>query len=122
MVSPRVYGGTHVRNSYLNISWLTHRCQLFTLHTLPNLVGFLAILHTIMPTVEPTNGDTDRRDVPMRPVNHESLSPSDFRELATEHPERVESSKFVPPQLGDSHFGYFEVEYHQPIFRPVVNS
>lgn len=56
-------------------------------------------------------------DVHLEPVTKERLGPAEFLARLEESPERIESSSFVAPSLGDEHFGYFEVEYSNPIYK-----
>jgi hypothetical protein len=52
----------------------------------------------------------------MQPVERERVGPGQYLELESD-PDRVESASFVPPKLGDDHFGYFEVEYRTPVYK-----
>lgn len=68
----------------------------------------------------PGNGSSlDTREVSLQPIEHETLSPEGFLETLDDRREQIESSRFVPPKLGDDHFGYVEVDYKQPVFKPV---
>jgi hypothetical protein len=58
-------------------------------------------------------------EVPMRSVSKEHLSPEEFLETLEARRGKIESAQFVSPKLGDSHFGYFEVDYRRPIFKSV---
>lgn len=53
----------------------------------------------------------------LEPVMRERLSPSEFLSVLESKQDRVKSSNFVPPKLGDDHFGYFEVEYDEPVYK-----
>jgi len=58
-------------------------------------------------------------EISMQSVTQEQLSPEAFLDSLAEHQRHIKSSRFVAPKLGDSHFGYFEVEYKQPVFKPI---
>jgi len=70
-----------------------------------------------MSELSPTNGS--RNDIPMRMVESEQLSPQEFLNIAEEEPTRIKSSNFVPPKLGENHFGYVRIEYRKPVFKRI---
>lgn len=53
----------------------------------------------------------------LKPVTRERLSPGEFLRVLDSKREQIESSTFVPPKFGDDHFGYFEVEYSDPVYK-----
>ena len=66
----------------------------------------------------PFTGDMSPDDfLQFEPVRRERLSPAEFLEALNSDRDNIESSHFVAPQLGDDHFGYFEVEYRNPVYR-----
>ncbi|PEN06020.1 hypothetical protein CRI93_11100 [Longimonas halophila] len=75
----------------------------------------LAKYYTMRDTVEHS---TDQAEIQTFSVRRERLRPEEFITLAQEKAEVIRSSTFVPPQLDDNHFGYVEVEYERPQFRP----
>lgn len=41
-----------------------------------------------------------------------TMTPSKFLKLCSEHPERVESARMIPPRIGkDTHFGRIKVVF-----------
>lgn len=55
--------------------------------------------------------------IELEPVERERMSPAGFLSTLESDPDKIESSSFIPPRLGDDHFGYFEVEYRTPVYR-----
>jgi hypothetical protein len=55
-------------------------------------------------------------EIQLIPVERERLTPAQFLRTMRERRDLVESSSYNPPQLGDDHFGYFDVEYREPIY------
>ena len=72
------------------------------------------------------NGSAPETDgemaVSMRAVEQEKLSPEACLEVLETRRGQIERSTFVPPDVGDSHFGYFRVDYKKPIHRSVNHS
>jgi hypothetical protein len=65
-----------------------------------------------------TKQGVSQGEIPTFPVRRERLHPEEFLALVQEEAEIIRSSTFIPPQLEDNHFGYVEVEYERPQFRP----
>jgi hypothetical protein len=78
------------------------------------------LLHAIffVAMADPGTNGISKEEIPMQSVKQEHLSPSDFLEISESEPELIKSSRFVAPRLGEDHFGYFEVQYKQPVYRP----
>lgn len=55
--------------------------------------------------------------IQLKPVERERMSPTGFLATLESDADNIKSSSFIPPRLGDNHFGYFEVEYRNPIYR-----
>lgn len=66
----------------------------------------------------PFLGDSEPQGtIELKPVERERMSPAGFLATLESNADNIESSSFIPPRLGDDHFGYFEVEYRNPIYR-----
>ena len=61
--------------------------------------------------------ETRKSEVYLNPVERERLSPSEFIETVNRRSEDIRTTSYVPPKLGDDHFGYFEVEYDSPVYK-----
>ena len=46
----------------------------------------------------------------------ERVSPEAFLEILERRQSELKSFEFVPPRLGDKHFGYFRIEWKWPRF------
>lgn len=53
----------------------------------------------------------------LQPIEREQMGPAQFLDLLKRDSDRVESTTFISPKLGDDHFGYFEVEYRDPVYK-----
>jgi len=62
-------------------------------------------------------GPDSQESIELEPVEQERMSPSGFLKALESNADDIESSSFIPPRLGDDHFGYFEVKYRNPIYR-----
>lgn len=67
-----------------------------------------------LPFVESEDPSDELR---FEPVRKEQLGPAEFLRALDKRRGQIESSTFVMPSLGDDHFGYFEVEYTDPVYR-----
>lgn len=56
-------------------------------------------------------------EVKLDAVRRERLGPLEFLRILESDRENIKSSTFIPPELGDSHFGYFDIEYRTPIYK-----
>lgn len=56
----------------------------------------------------------------LTPVKREILSASEFLRLSQKDTHRIERSRFVPPRIGETNFGRFEVIYRTPVMRPLA--
>lgn len=70
-----------------------------------------------LPSLFRSKPERKNSSVNLEPVTREYLTSVEFLELIESDPERIESSTFVAPRLGDMHFGYFEVEYRDPVYK-----
>lgn len=52
-------------------------------------------------------------------VNKESVTPTDFLNIARKNSSVIKSTKFIPPRIGGDSFGHFEVEYRVPKIIPI---
>lgn len=62
-----------------------------------------------------------RITIDVTPVRAEMLSARAYVKLVKESPERIKSSRVVPPKLGSRSFGAVWVEYTSPQYR-LLNS
>ena len=51
------------------------------------------------------------------PTLTELMRPNEFVELTQRQKDNIETCKFVPPSLGDTHFGRVQVTYKTPVLR-----
>lgn len=49
------------------------------------------------------------------PFKERLLSPEAYQREMQEHRANIEAVRFIPPRLGDTHFGMFSVRYKRPI-------
>ncbi len=59
------------------------------------------------------------RELPMRPVTHEILSPERFVEVYERSRGNIERTEVLAPSISDSHFGGVRVWYKRPVYRSV---
>ena len=52
-------------------------------------------------------------------IDKENLTPEEFLDMSDKEKLALKKITIVPPKLGRSGFGGFEVEYNHPIFNPV---
>ncbi|MCF8156421.1 MAG: hypothetical protein K9K35_10485 [Rhodoferax sp.] len=53
------------------------------------------------------------------PVREELLKPEEFLDLVERNPSMIERSTFIPPKLGGPGFGFIQVQYSRPKYRPI---
>lgn len=58
-----------------------------------------------------------KSELTLSPTERERQSPSEFIETVNRRSENIRTTSYVPPKLGDEHFGYFEVEYDVPVYK-----
>lgn len=51
------------------------------------------------------------------PVTQEMLRPEQFVSVLNKQPATVASARFIPPRVGDNHFGHILVVYKVPRLR-----
>jgi hypothetical protein len=56
-------------------------------------------------------------EIELEPVRRERLGPAEFLHALESDSDNIQSASFISPKLGDDHFGYFEVEYDNPVYR-----
>lgn len=54
----------------------------------------------------------------LTPVKEETLKPSEFVQLTAAQKDNIESSRFIPPTLGQKGFGGVRVTYIDSVLRP----
>ena len=54
--------------------------------------------------------------IEMQPKTRAFLGPADFIKVSNKQGANIRSSKYVPPRIGSKHFGFFEVEFNQPVY------
>jgi len=69
-----------------------------------------------LPPLFPSS-EAEPQEMHLEPVFREQMAPHEFLQLLQSDTSRIKSSTFVPPRLGDNHFGYFEVEYDRPVYK-----
>ncbi len=53
------------------------------------------------------------------PIKEEVILPDEFIKLVESQRDNIESSKFIPPKIGDSSFGEMSVTYKHPVLKHV---
>ena len=56
-------------------------------------------------------------EIGLYPVSQEYLTPEEYLSVSKVRAAIISSVRFVPPRLGDSHFGRIYVQYRHPVYR-----
>lgn len=60
--------------------------------------------------------------IDVTPVLVEKVSTKEYLRLMKTSERNIKRSTFIPPKLGDKHFGRFEIEYKYPVFKALQNA